>query len=96
MTPEQLIDLAATPDNIWRVVVSTMTHYFNHPGANYDPPPIVKRVFGDKPLDPADWQAIYKEVATLRYDAACAAIGERKLTRSEYMKLYMKKRRLGV
>ena len=93
---DRLIDLAAMPDPEWRMMCSAMNWYLMHPEKKEDHE-IVLFFFGQGMRPDAEtWDAIREEVNMVRLRVEEQKHEGQVLSRKEYMRLYMRRRRLGL
>ncbi len=89
---EKLIEMAATPDAEWRLLCSSMAYYLRHPERT-ERPEIIGAWFDEMP-SAEDWTRARLAVTALRLAGEEAAFKGEPLDRREYMRLYMKRKRL--
>ncbi len=83
-------DLAALGDDEWRTLTSAMHFVFRNAGQTH---PLIDTLFGTAPT-PDEWEKIKLAARATRAEIALAATHGRTLSRREYMRLYMQRRRL--
>ena len=86
------LDLAALPANEWRTLCSAMAYYMRH--KQDAPQAAIDRHFPGKRPSLGDWTFLRHTVTAIRLACDEAAAEGKQLDRNEYMRLYMKRRRL--
>lgn len=86
-----VMTLAALPDSEWKVLRSAVEYALNHPG--HTPHELIGAVFEHGLPEPDEWDAAVREAVLARSDTTEAAARGRNLTRREYMRIYMRRRR---
>lgn len=86
-----ILILAALPEPEWRTLRASIEYGLNN--AAYEPNDVVLAIFPDGLPDAKAWHTVLARAMTLRTDSQQAVLGDRRLTRQEYMRFYMQRRR---
>lgn len=83
--------LAALPEPEWRTLRASVEYGLKHD--DYEPNEIVTMVFPGGLPEIDEWNAAVETVAELRTRAQERDLGDRPVSRREYMRFYMQRRR---
>lgn len=86
------LELATLPDNEWRTLCSAMAYYLRNPSDALHP--AIRQHFPDTLPTLDEWSALRVEITEVRLALDEAGYAGQQMSRNEYMRLYMKRKRL--